>query len=116
VSFQNSFRLLLNHFVYFPYKRHTYDKEGAYRLTLTVEDIFGARGTTSKLIVVGNPEYCGDGILQSHLGEDCDDKNEINNDGCTSKSSKKINFVLSLNCYCNKFDFSPTFPKLTIKK
>jgi cysteine-rich repeat protein len=52
---------------------------------LTVEDIFATTGTTKKLILVGSPEYCGDKIVQNHLGEECDDGNAINTDYCTGK-------------------------------
>uniref|UniRef100_UPI00398EDE05 pappalysin-1-like isoform X1 n=1 Tax=Pristiophorus japonicus TaxID=55135 RepID=UPI00398EDE05 len=28
--------------------------------------------------------YCGDGLIQRNLGEECDDKNKMNGDGCSS--------------------------------
>ncbi|KAK2816134.1 hypothetical protein Q7C36_022405 [Tachysurus vachellii] len=33
--------------------------------------------------------YCGDGIIQSSQGEQCDDKNSVNGDGCSSRCRKE---------------------------
>ncbi|XP_030063408.1 pappalysin-1 [Microcaecilia unicolor] len=38
--------------------------------------------------------YCGDGIIQKDLGEDCDDMNKINGDGC----SLFCQLEMSFNC------------------
>jgi cysteine-rich repeat protein len=60
-----------------------------------VEDIFATTGTAKKLILVGNPPYCGDKIVQPHLGEECDDGNEDNTDDCTGILSQHTHITTS---------------------
>ncbi|XP_020846268.1 pappalysin-1 [Phascolarctos cinereus] len=36
--------------------------------------------------------YCGDGIIQKHIGEECDDMNKINGDGCSLFCRKELYF------------------------
>ncbi|XP_051893074.1 pregnancy-associated plasma protein A, pappalysin 1a isoform X3 [Pristis pectinata] len=36
--------------------------------------------------------YCGDGLIQRHLGEECDDKNKMNGDGCSSLCRQEPSF------------------------
>ncbi|XP_075762103.1 pappalysin-1 isoform X1 [Pelodiscus sinensis] len=36
--------------------------------------------------------YCGDGIIQKDLGEDCDDLNKINGDGCSLFCRQELSF------------------------
>ncbi|XP_074067840.1 pappalysin-1 isoform X2 [Macrotis lagotis] len=36
--------------------------------------------------------YCGDGIIQKHQGEECDDMNKINGDGCSLFCRKELYF------------------------
>eukprot|EP00062_Callorhinchus_milii_P011402 gi/632957379/ref/XP_007894444.1/ PREDICTED: pappalysin-1 [Callorhinchus milii] len=36
-----------------------------------------------ELIHVHGAAYCGDGVIQREMGEDCDDKNKANGDGCS---------------------------------
>ncbi|XP_015222644.2 pregnancy-associated plasma protein A, pappalysin 1a [Lepisosteus oculatus] len=36
--------------------------------------------------------YCGDGHIQRHMGEECDDTNSVNGDGCNSKCKKELFF------------------------
>ncbi|XP_023666885.1 pappalysin-1-like isoform X2 [Paramormyrops kingsleyae] len=33
--------------------------------------------------------YCGDGVIQRFLGEECDDRNPVNGDGCSSRCKKE---------------------------
>ncbi|XP_017546484.2 pregnancy-associated plasma protein A, pappalysin 1b isoform X2 [Pygocentrus nattereri] len=37
---------------------------------------------------LGSP-YCGDGLIQKYLGEQCDDKNFANGDGCSNQCKKE---------------------------
>ncbi|XP_055515713.1 pappalysin-1-like [Leucoraja erinacea] len=36
--------------------------------------------------------YCGDGLIQRHLGEECDDQNKMNGDGCSSLCRQETSF------------------------
>ncbi|XP_072421586.1 pappalysin-1-like isoform X1 [Chiloscyllium punctatum] len=36
--------------------------------------------------------YCGDGLIQKSLGEECDDSNKINDDGCSSLCRQEPSF------------------------
>ncbi|XP_072487848.1 pappalysin-1 isoform X2 [Notamacropus eugenii] len=43
-------------------------------------------------IYIHGSGYCGDGIIQKHLGEECDDMNKINGDGCSLFCRKELYF------------------------
>ncbi|OCT65658.1 hypothetical protein XELAEV_180418976mg, partial [Xenopus laevis] len=36
--------------------------------------------------------YCGDGIIQEDLGEECDDMNKLNGDGCSLFCQQEVSF------------------------
>ncbi|KAI7812733.1 pregnancy-associated plasma protein A, pappalysin 1b isoform X1 [Triplophysa rosa] len=40
---------------------------------------------------LGSP-YCGDGLIQKYLGEQCDDMNFVNGDGCSNQCRKEPSF------------------------
>ncbi|XP_053137769.1 pappalysin-1 [Hemicordylus capensis] len=44
------------------------------------------------LVYVHGSGYCGDGIIQRDLGEECDDMNKINGDGCTLFCRQELSF------------------------
>jgi cysteine-rich repeat protein len=44
----------------------------------------------------GNPGYCGDGMVQPDLGEQCDDGNWYDGDGCSSWCTLEYNYG---DCY-----------------
>jgi cysteine-rich repeat protein len=51
-------------------------------------------------------EYCGDGILQTHRGEQCDDGNKVEDDGCNSSCQKTAVRIQRINFPgWNAFDF-----------
>ncbi|XP_007474796.2 pappalysin-1 isoform X1 [Monodelphis domestica] len=43
-------------------------------------------------IYIHGSGYCGDGIIQKHLGEECDDMNKMNGDGCSLFCRKELYF------------------------
>ncbi|NXD25922.1 PAPP1 protein, partial [Spelaeornis formosus] len=44
------------------------------------------------LVYVSGSGYCGDGIIQIELGEECDDMNKINGDGCSLFCLQELSF------------------------
>ncbi|KFP50042.1 Pappalysin-1, partial [Cathartes aura] len=44
------------------------------------------------LVYVSGSGYCGDGIIQTDLGEECDDMNKINGDGCSLFCLQELSF------------------------
>ncbi|KAK2120216.1 hypothetical protein P7K49_001602 [Saguinus oedipus] len=51
--------------------------------------------------------YCGDGIIQKGQGEECDDMNKINGDGCSLFCRQEVSF----NCIGKPFSFLVTLLK-----
>ena len=49
-----------------------------------VENLFFASVESYLVDVAVNPPSCGDGVLQTAAGEQCDDANDIDGDGCTA--------------------------------
>ncbi|XP_053329052.1 pappalysin-1 [Spea bombifrons] len=45
-----------------------------------------------ELIYVHGGGYCGDGTIQKELGEECDDKNKMNGDGCSLFCRQEMSF------------------------
>ncbi|XP_015263086.1 PREDICTED: pappalysin-1 [Gekko japonicus] len=44
------------------------------------------------LAYVHGSSYCGDGIIQKDLGEECDDMNKVNGDGCSLFCRQELSF------------------------
>ncbi|NXR28983.1 PAPP1 protein, partial [Cinclus mexicanus] len=44
------------------------------------------------LVYISGSGYCGDGIIQIELGEECDDMNKINGDGCSLFCLQELSF------------------------
>uniref|UniRef100_U3J3E8 Pappalysin-1 n=1 Tax=Anas platyrhynchos platyrhynchos TaxID=8840 RepID=U3J3E8_ANAPP len=44
------------------------------------------------LVYISGSGYCGDGIIQTDLGEECDDMNKINGDGCSLFCLQELSF------------------------
>ncbi len=65
---------------------HTSNEDSFGDLTAGGEECDGGSGCSSSCLFVGNsdPATCGDGSFESSLGEECDDGNAIDTDGCSS--------------------------------
>ncbi|XP_054854549.1 pappalysin-1 [Eublepharis macularius] len=48
--------------------------------------------TSPPLAYVHGSSYCGDGIIQKDLGEECDDMNKVNGDGCSLFCRQELSF------------------------
>ncbi|XP_060126583.1 pappalysin-1 [Zootoca vivipara] len=48
--------------------------------------------TSPPLTYVHGSGYCGDGIIQKDLGEECDDMNKVNGDGCSLFCRQELSF------------------------
>ena len=70
----------------------TFAKEGNYSFFIRVADCVNNFREDSKgfLIVLGIPPGCGDGVINTTLGEECDDHNTNDGDGCSSHCKKEI--------------------------
>uniref|UniRef100_A0A8C9EY94 Pappalysin-1 n=1 Tax=Pavo cristatus TaxID=9049 RepID=A0A8C9EY94_PAVCR len=44
------------------------------------------------LVYISGSGYCGDGVIQTDLGEECDDMNKINGDGCSLFCLQELSF------------------------
>uniref|UniRef100_A0A8V1AM27 Pappalysin-1 n=1 Tax=Gallus gallus TaxID=9031 RepID=A0A8V1AM27_CHICK len=45
-----------------------------------------------ELVYISGSGYCGDGVIQTDLGEECDDMNKINGDGCSLFCLQELSF------------------------
>lgn len=57
---------------------------GTYTVTVNVTNVCGASASDTFNITVNPNLYCGDAIFQPAYGEDCDDGNSDQTDGCTT--------------------------------
>ncbi|CAH2315900.1 Pappalysin-1 [Pelobates cultripes] len=52
----------------------------------------GESEPTPELIYHHGNGYCGDGVIQKELGEECDDKNKMSGDGCSLFCKQELSF------------------------
>ncbi|NXG65566.1 PAPP1 protein, partial [Hemiprocne comata] len=76
--------------------RRFVDMELSDRTTYTYQVITVSGAEESEpspaLVYISGSGYCGDGIIQIDLGEECDDMNKINGDGCSLFCLQELSF------------------------
>lgn len=69
----------------------------------SVSKSFNLTGEELASLELKKLEYCGDKMTQIHLGEECDDGNEIAGDGCDKSCLKELSCQFDNECvsgYC----------------
>ncbi|KAM8934565.1 pappalysin-1 [Pelodytes ibericus] len=63
-----------------------------YKYKLVTMSQNGKSKPSPELIYHHGKGYCGDGVIQEDLGEECDDKNKLNGDGCSLFCKQEVSF------------------------